>query len=129
MKDPGFPNLRPPAVDSLELEPPTLIHGDAIQECLVFPQGGGRTKYLLTEENAGCKYINMGLFYADFGKGSQWHTHPQEAEEEEYLLILQGKGTMYYKQVGKDHTIEFKEGDAVFTGPLPHYIKNTGTQP
>ncbi len=96
---------------------------------MFFPQGGGRTKYLLTEENAGCKYINMGLFHADPGKGSQWHTHPQEAEEEEYLYILQGRGTMYYKQRGKDHAIEFKEGEAIFTGHLTHYVKNTGRDP
>ncbi len=75
------------------------------------------------------QYINMALFFANPGQGSQWHTHPQETEEEEFLYILQGKGTMYYKQGGKDHAMELKEGEAIFTGHLTHYVKNTGTGP
>ncbi len=127
MNGEGFPkNLRPMAVDSPNLEPPTLVHSADVKETIVFPKGGGRTKFLLTEENAGCKYMNMGLFFAGPGQGSQWHTHPEEAEEEEYLYILKGKGTLYYKQGGKDHEIQFKEGEAIFTGYLTHYIKNTG---
>jgi oxalate decarboxylase/phosphoglucose isomerase-like protein (cupin superfamily) len=127
MNGEGFPkNIRPPAVDSPELEPPTVVHRADIKETVVFPKGGGRTKFLLTEENARCKYINMGLFFAAPGQGSQWHTHPEEAEEEEYLYIVRGKGTLYYKQDGKDHEIQFKEGEAIFTGHLTHYVKNTG---
>ena len=130
MNGEGFPNyLKPPAVDSPELKPPTLINRDNIKAQVLFPEGGGRTKFLLTEENAGCKYINMGLFFANPGQGSQWHTHPQETEEEEFLYILQGKGTMYYKQGSRDHALEFKEGEAIFTGHLTHYVKNTGTEP
>ena len=129
MNGEGYPKLKPPAVDSPDLKSPLLIHRDDIKERVFFPQGGGRTKVLLTEGNAGCKYINMGLFYADPGQGSQWHTHPQVTEEEEFLLVLQGRGTMYYKQGGRDHAIEFKDGDAIFTGHLTHYLKNTGTGP
>ena len=129
MNGKGFPKLRPPAVDSLDLQPPTVVNKDSVKEEVLFPRGGGRTKYLLTEQSAGCKYINMSLFFADPGQGSQWHTHPQEAEEEEYLYVLQGRGTMYYKQGGKEHAIPFKEGEAIFTGHLTHYVKNTGTEP
>ena len=129
MNGEGFPkNLRPKAVDSLNLEPPTLIHSADVKETVVFPQGKGRTKFLLTEENAGCKKINMGLFFAAPGQGSQWHTHPEEAEEEEYLYIMKGKGTLYYKQGGKDHEVPVKEGQAIFTGHLTHYVKNTGRE-
>lgn len=128
MNGEGFPKLRPPAVDSSDLRPPTVINKDDVKEQILFPQGGGRTKYLLTEENAGCKFINMGLFFADPGQGSQWHTHPAEVEEEEYLYVLSGKGTMYYKQGGKESAIEIKQDDGIFTGHLTHYIKNTGNE-
>jgi mannose-6-phosphate isomerase-like protein (cupin superfamily) len=128
MKSRDFPILIPPAVDSLSLEPPTLVHSDDIKACTVFPDGGGKTKYLLTEETAGCKYINLGLFWADPGQGSQWHTHPRETEEEEFLYVLKGKGTLYFKQGGKDHEKQIKEGDAIFTGHLSHFIKNTGNE-
>jgi len=128
MKEYTFPELTPPAVDSPDLRPPAVVNKDDVEGMVLFPEGGGITKYLLTEETAGCKHINMGVFLADPGQGSQWHTHPQETEEEEFLYILNGKGTMYYKQGDKDHEIKFKEGDAIFTGHLTHYLKNTGTE-
>lgn len=129
MKESDFPDLTPPAADSPDLKPPTVVNVNDVRPVIEFPEGGGETKYLLTEETAGCKYINMCLFFAKPGLGSQWHTHPQEAEEEEFLYILKGKGTMYYKQAGKDHEIPFKEGEAIFTGHLTHYVRNNGTEP
>jgi len=125
-----FPeNLTPPAVDSPDLKPPTVVNVNDVEPVVEFPQGGGKTKYLLTEETAGCKYANLCIFLAEPGQGSSWHTHPQETEEEEYLYILKGEGTLYYKQGGEDHEIQFKQGDGIFTGHLTHYIKNTGTEP
>lgn len=129
MQKGDFPDLTPPAVDSPDLQPPTVVNIADVDPIVEFPQGGGKTKYLLTEETAECKHINMGIFLADPGQGSQWHTHPQEAEEEEYLYVLKGKGTIYYKEGGREHDIEFKEGEAIFTGHLTHYVKNTGTEP
>jgi len=114
-----FPALSPKACDSPALSPPVVV----------FPDGGGRTKWLLTEENAGCRYANMGLFMADPGQGSQWHTHPVEAEEEENLYIIEGQGTMFYKHGGREHPLPFKEGEAIFTGHLTHYVRNTGSKP
>lgn len=129
MIDTRFPKFNPPAVDATTLKPPTVVNKRNVQPTIIFPQGGGRTQFLLTQESAGCKYIHMGLFLADPGRGSQWHTHPREAEEEEYLYIIEGRGTMFYKQGGKEHQIQFKAGEAIFTGHLTHYIRNTGTQP
>lgn len=123
-----FPNLTPPAIDSLDLEPPAVVNVRDVQPVAEFPEGGGITKYLLTEKTARCKYINMGLFFAEPGQGSQWHTHPQEAEEEEFLYILKGKGTIVYKQGGTIHEIQFRQGDAIFSGHLTHYVRNTGTE-
>lgn len=124
-----FPKLSPLAIDSLRLRAPAVVNERDVTSVVVFPQGGGMTKLLLTEENAGCKYINMGVFLADPGRGSQWHTHPVEAEEEEYLFIIEGQGTMFFKQGGREHRLPFDEGDAIFTGHLTHYIRNTGTKP
>lgn len=128
MKELNFPDLTPPGVDYPYLEPPTVVHSGDVDGVVVFPEGGGKTKYLITEYNAGVRYHNCGIFLAEAGKGSQWHTHPQETGEEEYLYILKGKGTMCYKHVGKDHKIQFKEGDAIFAGHLTHYVRNTGTE-
>lgn len=125
----AFPTLQPPAVDSPALQPPTIVNERDIKPIVVFPQGGGTTKWLLTEENANCKYINMGIFFADPGKGSQWHAHPVEAEEEEYLFVIEGQGTMFYKHGGLEHQLPFSAGEAIFTGHLTHYIRNTGTTP
>ena len=123
----SFPSvLKPPAVDSPDLAPPLVINQRDVKETILFPDGGGKTKFLLTEENAGCRFMNMGLFNAEPGQGSQWHTHPQETEEEEYLYILKGSGTLTYKQGGRDLTVPFKEGEAIFTGHLTHFVKNTG---
>ncbi len=124
-----FPTLVPPAVDSPSLRPPTVVNERDVKSVVLFPQGGGKTKFLLSEENAGCRYANMGLFMADPGEGSQWHTHPVEAEEEEYLYIIEGHGTMFYKQDGREHRLPFKEGEAIFTGHLTHYVRNTGSKP
>jgi oxalate decarboxylase/phosphoglucose isomerase-like protein (cupin superfamily) len=124
-----FPALVPPAIDSPALIPPTVVNERDVKEVVLFPQGGGRTKLLLTEENAGCRYANMGVFMADPGQGSQWHTHPREAAEEEYLYVIDGAGTMYYKHGGQERQLPFEAGDAIFTGHLTHYVRNTGNQP
>jgi oxalate decarboxylase/phosphoglucose isomerase-like protein (cupin superfamily) len=128
VKQLDFPDLSPPAIDFPHLEPPVMVHSDDVASIEEFPDGRGKTKYLLTESTARCRYINMGLFFAEPGQGSQWHTHPQDTGEEEYLYILKGSGTMFYKHAGKDQKIEFKEGAAIFTGHLTHYIKNTGSE-
>jgi oxalate decarboxylase/phosphoglucose isomerase-like protein (cupin superfamily) len=62
------------------------------------------------------------------GQGSSWHTHPEETEEEEFLYILKGKGTLHYKKNRKDYEIPFKEGDGILTGHLTHCAKNTGAE-
>ena len=124
-----FPTLVPKAFDSPALRPPTVVNERDVKPVVVFPHGGGTTKLLLTEENAGCRYANLGLFMADPGQGSQWHTHPVEADEEEYLYIIEGQGTLFYKQGGREHQLPFKEGEAIFTGHLTHYVRNTGSKP
>src|SRR3989304_5633062 len=108
-----FPELKPQAVDSPKLSTPTVVSERDVKQAVIFPQGGGRTKFLLTEENAGCMYINLALFLADPGQGSHWHTHPAEAEEEEYLYVIEGEGTMFYKQGQRVHQLPFKEGEAI----------------
>jgi oxalate decarboxylase/phosphoglucose isomerase-like protein (cupin superfamily) len=125
----AFPKLQPPAVDSAALEAPFVVNERDVKPIVEFPLGGGATKWLLTEENGGCRYINVGLFFADPGQGSQWHTHPAEAEEEEYLFVIEGQGTMFYKHGGREHQLPFSAGAAIFTGHLTHYIRNTGTTP
>ena len=128
MKQFDFPKLEPPAVDYPYLERPTVVNMYDVEGTVLFPQGGGKTKYLITEYTAGAKHHNCGVFVAQPGQGSQWHTHPKETGEEEFLYILKGKGTLYYKQVRKDYEIPLKEGDGIFTGHLTHYVKNTGTE-
>jgi hypothetical protein len=68
-----FPTLVPKAFDSPALSPPTVVNERDVKPVVVFPHGARRTKLLLTEENAGCRHANMGLFMADPNQGSQWH--------------------------------------------------------
>ncbi len=128
MKKGNFPNLSPLPVDDPILASPTIVHA-ADLEWEVIPGGGGKVKYLLTEKNAGCKNINMGLFLAQSGDCSPWHTHPCETQEEEYLYVLEGQGTLNYKQGGVEHAIELNSGDGVLTGHLTHCLKNPNSVP
>lgn len=128
MKEFKFPDLTPPPVDYAYLEIPTVVNVDDVEGVVEFPEGGGLTKYLITEYTAGARYHNCGVFLAKPGQGSSWHTHPEETKEEELLYILGGEGTLYYKKNRKDHEIKFKEGDGICTGHLTHCVKNTGTK-
>jgi len=100
-----------------------------VEPVALFPQGGGLTKYLLTETSASCRFINLGLFFADPGQGSQWLTHPLATEEEAYLYIIEGRGTLFYRQNGRTQALPFEAGQAIFAGHLTQYVWNTGAVP
>src|SRR4030042_606165 len=63
-------------------------------------------------------YQYMDLFFGDPGKGPTWHTHPKEIGEEDLFYIHKGKGVMVYLQGGKEHRIEFREGEAIHSHHL-----------
>ena len=128
-KDFKFPKLTPAAVDYSYLKPPAVVNYHDVEGVEYFPEGGGITKFLVTEYTAGAVHHNGGIFLAEPGQGSSWHTHPEETEEEEIMYIVEGEGTLYYKQNRTDYEIPFKKGDGIFTGHLTHCVKNTGKKP
>ena len=61
---------------------------------------------------------------ADIKPGHETHP-PHQHEEEEFMLVLRGEGTMY---VGEEK-ISTQKGDVLYTAPWDwHGIKNTGTE-
>ena len=61
---------------------------------------------------------------ADIKPGHETHP-PHQHEEEEFMLVLRGEGTMY---VGEEK-IPTQKGDVLYTAPWDwHGIKNTGTE-
>ena len=128
-KDLKFPKLVPAAVDYSYLELPAVVNYHDVEGVNYFPDEGGITKFLVTEYTAGAVYHNGGIFLAEPGQGSSWHTHPEETKEEELLYIVEGEGTLYYKQNRTDYKIPFKKGDGIYTGHLTHRVENTGNKP
>ena len=122
-----FPNLKPTAIDAASLKPPVVVNEKDVKPEVA--RAGGMMRWLLTEANAECKYVNMGIFTAEPGKGSDWQTHPAQAQEEGYLYVIEGQGTVLYKQGNQEHRIAFQEGDALFPGHLTHRIWNDGGTP
>ena len=128
MKEFKFPDLTPPPVDYSYLEPPAIVNVNDVEGIEEFSEGGGITKYLITEYTAGVRCNNCGVFLAGPGQGSSWHTHTIETGQEDIFYIANGKGNYIYLQNGKVCTFEFKEGDAILSKHLTNYTWNTGTE-
>lgn len=96
---------------------------------------------LMTHEQATVNEFDWGTFHTYHGNaetyGTQgtlvamakikpgYETHPpHQHEEEEFMMVLEGEGTMY---VGEEK-IPTRKGDVLYTAPWDwHGIKNTGT--
>jgi len=127
LSDYKVPHLIPRFVDYDFLEPPAIVNLRDVQG--VNDRDGGTTYWLLTEYNAGVRYHNAGVYSAEPGKGFAWHTHPEETEEEEQMYIVRGTGKLVYKKNRTDYEIEFKKGQAIYSGHLTHRLENTGNEP
>ena len=68
--------------------------------------GGFKYKFI----GEGEKFLT-GIGLARPGGGETWHKHTAEVEETYY--VLKGKGTLWWKSDGKEHALEFSEGDAL----------------
>jgi mannose-6-phosphate isomerase-like protein (cupin superfamily) len=69
--------------------------------------GGFKYKFIAT----GDKFMT-GLGLAQPGGGETWHRHTREVEETYY--VLKGKGKICWRSDGKEHVLEFSEGDAMY---------------
>lgn len=104
--------------------PPRVVNIADVEPIVRHPQGGGADRPLIHAKSAGTEHILMGYCTYEPGKGSQWHSH----EEEDVFFIVSGTGTMYYEKDGKEYCISLRPGDAVFSGYLKNYVRNTGTE-
>ena len=69
--------------------------------------GGFKYKFI----GEGEKFLT-GIGVAQPGGGETWHKHTAEVEETYY--VLKGKGTLWWRSEGKEHALEFSEGDALY---------------
>ncbi|MDO9066116.1 MAG: cupin domain-containing protein [Chloroflexota bacterium] len=92
------------------------------------PQGGGADRPLIYSKSGGTDHVLMGYCTYEPGKGSQWHSH----QEEDVFFIVNGTGTIYYEyeyeKDGKEYSTPLQPGDAVFSGYLRNYVRNTGRE-
>jgi mannose-6-phosphate isomerase-like protein (cupin superfamily) len=123
------PDLAPPAPAPSggtppDAAPPTVVNIDQVAPIIRHPEGGGTDRPLLTAASAGTEHVFMGYCTYEPGKGSQWHSHV----EEDVFFIVSGTGHIYYEKDGEQHSLALRPGDAVFSGYLPNYVRNTGTE-
>jgi oxalate decarboxylase/phosphoglucose isomerase-like protein (cupin superfamily) len=129
----NFRSLTPANIpeEARPLDPPVLIHEDDVKPIYPFSEGGAAILPLITPKTAGSVLVNVGIFMAEPGQGSDWHFHPanvwREFPEEDLFYVLKGGGTLYYRLNDKKYEIPLKEEDLVFTGRLPHRVQNTGS--
>jgi mannose-6-phosphate isomerase-like protein (cupin superfamily) len=105
--------------------PPAVVNLADVAPIVRHPQGGGADRPLLNAATAGTEHVLMGHCVYDPGKGSQWHVH----QEEDAFFVVSGTGHMFYEKDGVEHSLALKPGDAVFSGYLPNYVRNTGEEP
>ncbi len=114
------------------LDPPVLVHETDIAPVYPFREGKAAIRPLITPKTAGSAMANAGMFIAQPGQGSDWHTHPQDVwngyPEEDLFYVIQGKGSVFYRLNAKEYEIPLRPEDMVFTGHLPHCVRNTGDE-
>ncbi len=104
--------------------PPFVINTADVKPIIRHPKGGGADRPLVYSKSGGTDHILMGYCTYEPGKGSQWHSH----EEEDVFFIVNGTGTIYYEKDGKEYSTPLQPGDAVFSGYLRNYVRNTGSE-
>jgi len=83
--------------------------------------GGFKYKFI----GVGEKFLT-GLGVAEPGGGETWHKHTPEVEETYY--VLKGKGKIWWRSGGREHSLEFSEGDSMYLPPgCENQFINTGT--
>ena len=114
------------------LDPPVMVHEDDVEPIYPFPEGKAAIRPLITPKTAGSVLANVGKFIAEPGQGSDWHSHPMDIwngfPEEDLFYVIKGSGTVYYRLNNKQYEIPIREDDMVFTGHLPHCVRNTGSE-
>ena len=127
----NFHSMMPTAIpeEARPLDPPVLIREDDIDFIYPFPEGKAAIRPLITPKTAGSVLVNAGIFMAGPGQGSDWHSHPADGwkgfPEEDVSYVIKGRGTLYYDLDGKRYEIPIREKNIVFTGHLPHCVRNT----
>lgn len=130
----NYQSLTPAQIpeEARPLDPPVLVHEDDIEPVYPFPEGKAAIRPLITPKTAGSVHANVGLFMAEPGQGSDWHFHPVDIwngyPEEDLFYVIKGSGTLYYRLNENQYEIPLKEQDFVFTGHLPHCVRNTGSE-
>lgn len=76
--------------------------------------GGFKYKFIAV----GDKFMT-GMGVAPPGGGETWHKHTPDVEETYY--VLKGKGKIWWKSEGGEHSLEFSEGDSMY---LPYGSEN-----
>lgn len=104
--------------------PPVVINVADVEPIVRHPEGGGKDWPLLQGRSAGTEHVLFGYCVYGPGRGSQWHAH----EEEDCFFIVSGTGAMYYEDGGVEHELPLKTGDAIFSGYLRNYVRNTGDE-
>jgi len=131
----NFRSLTPADIpeEARPLDPPVLVHEEDIKPICPFPEGGAKIRPLITHKTAGSMLANVGIFIAEPGEGSDWHSHPLDIwmgfPEEDLFFVIKGSGTLYFRLNDKQYEIPLREEDLVFTGHLPHCVCNTGDEP
>lgn len=105
-------------------KPPVVVNVDQVEPVVRHPQGGGTDRPLLTHETAGTELVLFGHCVYAPGRGSQWHSH----EEEDCFFVVSGTGTLFYERDGIESEIPLRPGDAVFSGYLRNFVRNTGVE-
>lgn len=72
--------------------------------------GGFKYKFIAI----GDKFLT-GMGLAEPGGGETWHKHTTEVEETYY--VLKGKGKIWWRSDGQEHSLEFSEGDSMYLPP------------
>ena len=104
--------------------PPVVVNVADVEPIVRHPEGGGTDWPLLHARSAGTEHVLFGYCVYGPGRGSQWHAH----EEEDCFFIVSGTGTMYYEKDGEERRAALRPGDAVFSGYLRNYVRNTGDE-
>jgi len=130
----NFRSLTPANIpeEARPLDSPVLIHEDDVEPVYPFPEGKAAIRPLITPKTAGSVLANVGIFIAEPGQGSDWHSHPADVwqgyPEEDLFYVIKGTGTLFYQLNNKQFEIPLREEDFVFTGYLPHCVRNTGSK-
>lgn len=130
----NYQSLTPAQIpeEARSLDPPVLVHEDDVEPIYPFPEGKAAIRPLITPKTAGSMLANVGIFIAEPGQGSDWHSHPTKVwngfPEEDLFYVIKGSGTLYYRLNGNQYETPLREEDMVFTGHLPHCVRNTGPE-